>query len=626
MLLTKKSKSLGGWLKDQKLKTKIIVFVIISMILIISTISFVFIQMNNHIENLKSLIANEMEVEEIVGEIAVSGNEMTIALSLYIVMPEGVSAVEALADYEIATGEYTQEKIDLDAGLARMDQEEAQKLEEHIDDLKASVDHIISVASGENGIFAIVDAVTIKGDKFEEELEEVTDDLENQLGHNLTGFIDIDQVKTIKELLAELSVGLWMASSKSYLYQLDFNPSQAEHVNYVYGNIDTTNDADISEHRQFSVILAELRITVGTNDSTLVAILDEIAADLTRLKTETTEWLNLITQLGIYVNNLEQLTGALEKEVFDVQKIIEEHIIEQKGIIEDITNQTVILVIGLVVFVAFVIIAITTWIARITVNPVIKLSQISRLIADGDLTEDLGQLEVTRDEVGELTVNFVAMAEQLRSTVNSIQESSGILTTTSEDLLSGSEEINASAEEVASTSQAMSNGATSQTELISEVNEDVRLTSSMVDNIIKKIQGNTDEVSQIALQTNILALNAGIEASRAGDYGRGFAVVAENVRKLSDQSKVAAEQIAGVANEIAENLQDSFSKISTTMVNVVSVSEETAASAEEVAAAAEEMTATIEELSSAAQELTTQAEGSQKLIDRFTLEKKLTAK
>ena len=68
--------------------------------------------------------------------------------------------------------------------------------------------------------------------------------------------------------------------------------------------------------------------------------------------------------------------------------------------------------------------------------------------------------------------------------------------------------------------------------------------------ISKQIHSNTSLIGNIALQTNILALNAGIEASRAGDYGRGFAVVAQNVRELSDKTKMASESIEGVVSHI----------------------------------------------------------------------------
>ncbi len=247
-----------------------------------------------------------------------------------------------------------------------------------------------------------------------------------------------------------------------------------------------------------------------------------------------------------------------------------------------------------------------------------KLTELSQSIAKGDLSNETIVVD-SQDEIGILSENFREMTVQLKNIISSTSNSVNILNSASEDLLSGTEEINSSTEEVASTSQAMSDGATTQTELISEVNESVIRVQQIVDEIVKKIQMNTQEVAQIALQTNILALNAGIEASRAGDYGRGFAVVAENVRKLSDQSKLASERIESVADEIGETLQRSFTLISQTMINVVSVSEETAASAEEVAAAAEEMTATLEELSTSAQELSSQAENSNRIINTFRL-------
>ncbi len=238
----------------------------------------------------------------------------------------------------------------------------------------------------------------------------------------------------------------------------------------------------------------------------------------------------------------------------------------------------------------------TKYITKSIVDTVQELTDNVRQVSQGDLISDINLNMKSSKEINELTIHFQSMKKSLNTVITSITESNEILSNTGEDLLSGSEQINASAEEVASTSQAMSDGATTQTELISEVNEDVERVQKIVDDIVKKIQLNTQEVSQIALQTNILALNAGIEASRAGDYGRGFAVVAENVRKLSDQSKMASERIETVADEIRGTLQVSFNRISSTMINVVSVSEETAAS-----------------------ELTSQASKSQELIKQFRI-------
>ncbi|MHA2253803.1 MAG: methyl-accepting chemotaxis protein [Candidatus Kariarchaeaceae archaeon] len=249
-------------------------------------------------------------------------------------------------------------------------------------------------------------------------------------------------------------------------------------------------------------------------------------------------------------------------------------------------------------------------------NPFTKeMESINLRIKSGELSAQIDKQRILSDSVfGPPSTIINEITSHLRSLLSEAATTSSLIATASEQLAAGAEDVNTSVEEVASTSQSMSTGATQQAEMINSIVVHMKDAASVIQDIVKQIQNNTETVSQIALQTNILALNAGIEASRAGDYGRGFAVVAENVRKLSDQSKNSAEEISHVVDTISTTLQELFDQMQSGIMNVSAVSEETAASAQEVAAVAEEMTSNMEEVNSLAQTLAEQAEKSNQFL------------
>lgn len=150
------------------------------------------------------------------------------------------------------------------------------------------------------------------------------------------------------------------------------------------------------------------------------------------------------------------------------------------------------------------------------------------------------------------------------------------LKTTSLAFLDGLTEISAAVEQTATSASSINSTQSVLNEQIGEVGK-----------AIAKIDGMLNFVNDVAASTKMLGLNAAIEAARAGDAGKGFGVVAEEIRKLSESSKQAANDIREILSKIAVSISD-----------VETNSTITLRSSEEQAAATEEITARVEELTS----------------------------
>lgn len=221
-----------------------------------------------------------------------------------------------------------------------------------------------------------------------------------------------------------------------------------------------------------------------------------------------------------------------------------------------------------------------------TVKPVQELIKISKHIGEGNLDQDVKVQSY--DEIGTLINAFNAMIGNMRILIKQSQESIMRVSSVTAEIMSGSEEqssgiseLAASVGEITSTIEELSISAKQiavNAESVAKVAEDSETTChhgmeavSASIHIMEDIKGVTKDsagkilslsekaqkigdvlgiIKEIAGETHLLALNASIEASAAGEFGKRFGVVAAEVRRLAERTKISAEEIKGVVSEI----------------------------------------------------------------------------
>ncbi|MHA2254325.1 MAG: methyl-accepting chemotaxis protein [Candidatus Kariarchaeaceae archaeon] len=142
---------------------------------------------------------------------------------------------------------------------------------------------------------------------------------------------------------------------------------------------------------------------------------------------------------------------------------------------------------------------------------------------------------------------------------------------------------------------------------------------SVIEESIRQIGVTSQITLDLAEQTNLVSLNAAIEAAKAGGEGEGFQVVAEHVRRLSVESKTASNSVNSITREISDRMRDSVFRIVNAVDTIATVAENTAASSEEAAAAAEEQAASLQEITRQAQKLAELSDSSERNIAEFSV-------
>lgn len=239
--------------------------------------------------------------------------------------------------------------------------------------------------------------------------------------------------------------------------------------------------------------------------------------------------------------------------------------------------------------------------------PLKSITKMTDSIAEGDLSQTL---DIKRkDEFGKLVDSMNKMVVVLQNIIESVAESIGEFIVASKDVDSGAgkiadgasqqaasvEQILASMEELQSSIASNTQQANDTEQVAGKASEDAeQLSVKMAESIkmLKNIAGKVRVISDIAYQTNILSLNASIEAARAEEHGKGFAVVAEEIGNLAEKSKLSALEIEGdsansiqIADEAIAMLRELPQEIEKTysfIINIVTAGNEQEAGSQQI--------------------------------------------